>query len=176
MGLLAGVSILSVVEFVYHLFSKSCDKVKNLHKLKMVSPTSEKVAVEQGTLPNTDHALYHLTKYFNDFMNISDIHGVRYTTDKNLSTLSRIFWTVTVVGSLVACSLLIRDSYRHNELNPVLVKVDTKTWNSNEIGFPTVTICPDLNKTLFRSVNQCVGKSKKSEPLCAEFWSSFSKM
>ena len=135
MGLLAGISVLSIVE-TFYFFGKLLAERMTIKPIR-IHPNLFKTVVRRQIRANKNHALYQLTKYFGEFIKASDAHGVLYTTDKEQSSCGRIFWTLMVIGSIVFCSILIVDSINNGKLNPVIVGIDSKTWSSEEVSKKT---------------------------------------
>lgn len=125
MGLLAGVSVLSVVEVFYH-FAHECNKRKS-----KVHPESQLNNVRR--VVNEYHALYQLSMFFAEFVKISDMHGIRFTNDSSHTRCGRIFWTVLVILSIATCSFLVIDMYMHAEKSPVAVRIDPELWTLDEV-------------------------------------------
>jgi Amiloride-sensitive sodium channel len=120
MGLLAGISVLSIVEFFYLA-------VVFWKKDKKVQPASRprKVAWDQT------HALYLLTKYYANFLETSGIHGLHYLKDQR--RLGKCFWAFLIVTSIIFCSVLISDIYEHSEKSPVRTTIDDKLWTLEDV-------------------------------------------
>jgi Amiloride-sensitive sodium channel len=127
MGLLAGISFLSVVEVFYHLATvRSGLKVTN-----QVHPLTQ--ANRQVGWANENHALYQLMKYFMKYVKSSDVHGLSYVQDRSLGKFSRLFWIVLVALSLLICSTITIDVYNHVEKSPVVTRIDPQFWTLNDV-------------------------------------------
>lgn len=139
MGLLAGVSVLSLIEIVFHLLMSSTKKASVYLRSTRVLPMTPKRSVEQARTRNIkadeNHILYQFSKYVADFMKKSDVHGLNYTIDKNQSMFGRVLWTIIIIGSVVSCYVLVKYSYDHSEKNPVIISIDKKTWNIENVNF-----------------------------------------
>lgn len=129
-GLLAGVSVLSAVEIVYHIaiqFRSEQNRIRPTTQLESNNET-------QSAWGNQNHALYQLLRYFLEFIRSSNVHGLHYAQDRNQGKCGRIFWSLTIVSSMVFCSIFLLDLYEHAERSPVTITVDSKMWTLNEVG------------------------------------------
>jgi hypothetical protein len=68
MGLLAGISVLSLIEILYHFLSPSC--VNMFNRLRSTRVQAIDLRRDAGNVikANEAHVLYQLTKYVIDFM------------------------------------------------------------------------------------------------------------
>jgi Amiloride-sensitive sodium channel len=128
MGLLAGISIISIIELFYHVADVKFNK-KNLQ----VHPIANAQENRRVVRANKKHVLFQLIKYSFKFSKISDMHGLRYTQDQNLGRLGRIFWTVVVISSFVLCYFLVNNLYQHAEKSPVVTRIDSQMWTLNDV-------------------------------------------
>lgn len=133
-GLIAGVSVISLVEFVYHFIVYLLSLRTSKKLFVRVHPTiAERNAA--NVLPlNQDHAIYQCSKYFFEFTRESSIHGLLYTTNKDEKLTGRVFWAIVVLASTIACGFLIRDNLSHAELNPIVFGIDEKVWKVDEVN------------------------------------------
>lgn len=131
MGLIAGISIFSIIEFMLPL-------IKSLK----VTICKSRIAPEDDYprnrpprqfLINRDHLLYHLSLVFAEFLKKSSIHGVHYINDKGLSLKVKVFWLLAITASVISCSILVNDSLRNLQLNSVIVVLDEKIWNDEDV-------------------------------------------
>lgn len=124
LGLVAGISVMSIVEIFYHILimQKTNNKVHFFTDNTATNQTFE------------NHALFHLMKHFVAFVKISDMHGFPYITDTKQNRWSRIFWAVLVVVSFGICIILIRDIYQQAERSPVATRIDTKLWTLDDVS------------------------------------------
>lgn len=118
MGLLAGISILSVVEIFYHLVQFRSKKIKIEPELQAYARTA---------WLNEDHSLVHLGNYIVNFFKTSDMHGARYTQDRTLGAVSRIFWALLLLSSITLCGIIVGDMIRHAEKSPVATRIELKS-------------------------------------------------
>jgi Amiloride-sensitive sodium channel len=160
MGLLAGMSVLSIMEFFYLAsihFKNGNNKVQTTQRPKTVAW-------------NQSHPLYSLMKYFIEFLQLSDIHGVRYLKDQG--RLGKWFWAFLLSISAMFCSVLINDIYKHSELSPVHTSIDSNLltsedvrlasvirlmlkWCLLQIPFPTFYFCPGQDMDQFLKDKSC---------------------
>lgn len=132
-GLIAGVSVISLIEFLYHLLVYllgSCSKAK------VSSQIHPELLRPRNFLVNQDHVLYQCSKYFFEFIKASSIHGLIYTVSKKESKVGRVFWTFVVIASSITCGYAIVSNLSHAELNPVAFKIDDRVWKAEEVNKP----------------------------------------
>lgn len=132
-GLIAGISVISLIEFFYHfvVFLLSFRPSKKLF-FRIHPAEAERNAANVPSI-NQNHVLYHCSKYFYEFIKESSVHGLIYTTNKDEKVIGRIFWTTIVVFSSIICVFLIKDNLNHAELNPVAFQIDDKIWKVEEV-------------------------------------------
>jgi hypothetical protein len=68
--------------------------------------------------------------------------GIKYLTDKKLHWSEKLFWAIALTISIIACILLILDSFRKWQAAPVIVSFSEKFMNIWELPFAAITICP----------------------------------
>jgi Amiloride-sensitive sodium channel len=138
MGLIAGVSVLSLVEILYHMVDVLQMKIRlKLRKRRVACDQSKKSNRVIGKVinANQNHALYQLSKFVGQFMKTSDAHGFSYILDKNQSVLGRLFWALAVAASVAACTLLTFSAFENAELNPVAIKIDDEFVNVENVSW-----------------------------------------
>lgn len=132
LGLIAGISVISIIELVetaLKCIRLSCFKSK-------VSPDAEqRPRHRKRFLVNRDHLFYHLGKTFFEFLKESSVHGVRYTNDKTLKVWERIVWALILSVSITFCSILVLHSLNNLQSNSVIVTIDEKIWNVEEVRY-----------------------------------------
>jgi Amiloride-sensitive sodium channel len=174
LGLVAGMSFISVVELFYHITLKIFGSFKaetvKIHPQTIANTRN----LNQVLQVNNDHALYQLTKYFIEFIRTSDIPGMHYIIDSRRNKLVKVFWSTVVTLSLSICCVVIIDTVQHSELNPVIISLDEKIWkaqdvrtlerefflvidteHSFQIPFPALTYCPDPDNGLYELYKFC---------------------
>lgn len=129
MGLLAGISVLSIVEIFYHIL-KQCRKSDT-----KVYPIAHAKNPTRSIQANQSHALFQLTQYLVVYTKTSDLHGLKYASDKNESTIGNILWTVLVILSVLVCSGLVKDIYEHAEKSPVATFIESRKWTLDDVRF-----------------------------------------
>lgn len=132
MGLLAGISVFSIIELVMTIvkaFRFAACKTKIEPETDRVLRTRKKFLVDEK------HLFYQLSKTFGKLLKESNVHGVRYTSDKRLNVFERVFWVVTISLLLGFCSILVFNSLNNLQSNSVIVKVDEKIWSVEEVRF-----------------------------------------
>jgi hypothetical protein len=131
MGLLAGVSIISIIEVVYHIVS--CRQShRKIQQINLNLPI--RIAWR-----NENHALYQLSKYFVEYIKTSDIHGVHYLTDQRLTRGGKILWTLLIASSISICSFIVVYIYKHAEKSPVAISIDPQVLTLDEVRKVLIT-------------------------------------
>lgn len=130
MGLIAGVSVISIIEFAL-TFTK-CFQCR-LVKSKIAPEELQRPRPRKSFLMNRDHLFYHLGRNFVEFLRESGIHGVRYTNDKKLKVLERLFWVVTIVISVTFCSILTMESLNQLQSNSVAIALGEQIWTPENV-------------------------------------------
>ncbi|XP_073955030.1 pickpocket protein 28-like isoform X2 [Choristoneura fumiferana] len=77
-----------------------------------------------------------------DFAQNTTLHGLGYIADKKLSTIEKIFWTVSFVTSVSLCAMLIWNVWVKWQSAPIIVTASDDLISVEEVPFPSVTICP----------------------------------
>lgn len=95
------------------------------------------------------------TRFFTDYVNNSSVHGIKYITQRHRHWSESVFWILTFVISLSACSKMIYDVYSKWQQSPVIVSFAEKSTPLYQIPFPAITICSVI-------------KTSKSEVDCKE--------
>jgi Amiloride-sensitive sodium channel len=131
MGLLAGISILSIVEIFYYVAA-----IKLRKQAQQVHPVEQ--ANRQTAWANEDHLLLQLMRYFAKFIKTSDMHGMKYTQDKTISKAGRFFWTILVLFSLTVCSVLVIDMNQSAEKSPIVTRIDPQMWTLDDVSEKTL--------------------------------------
>lgn len=129
MGLIAGISVISLIELIYHLMSAFISK-KICSKTNRVSPENNRTKL----IVNDSHVLYQFSKYFVRFIKASSIHGIVFITERDRSRSGKLFWFVIMLISFGACSYLINDAKNHAELNPISFSIDENIWNVEDVS------------------------------------------
>lgn len=129
MGLIAGVSVISVIEFFYHFLSHLFPLGRN----RKITPEATNKLRNRNRAVNENHVLYQFSKYVVEFVRASSIHGVPLTTGRNRSRLQKLFWSLIVLFSIGACSYLINDARNLAELNPIAFGIDENIWNVKDV-------------------------------------------
>ena len=99
------------------------------------------------------------------FLESSTIHGLAYiSTTKNYV---RLFWTIVILTGFSTAGVLIHQSFKDWNENPVTTTIETRPIS--EITFPKVTVCPpkntltDLNYYLMKTKNMTLNNNTKDE-------------
>lgn len=79
---------------------------------------------------------------FKEFCAYSSIHGVRHLY--NPVWYEKIIFNICIIGSIVACILIMR-LVRYERLErPIILSYDEKSMTIKEIPFPAITVCPQV--------------------------------
>ena len=132
-GLLAGISVISLVESAFGLFIVTITKFHQFKKLSKISiETHLDASQNRMFLVNHEHVLYQCSGYVRQFAESSTIHGINHIANINKQLIERIFWTMIAAISSALCVILIFDTTKHAELNPIEFGIDEKIWSLNE--------------------------------------------
>lgn len=130
MGLLAGISVFSIIELFWTtakcFWFAAC-------KSKITPETVQPPRRRKKFLVNKKHLFYHLGQTFVELLKESNIHGVHYTSDKRLTKVERLFWFIVICVSLACCSILVFNSLKDLQSNSVMVAVDERVWTATEV-------------------------------------------
>lgn len=135
LGLFAGVSMISIIEFLYFFIYKPILRTV-LHRVHKIHPRNL-IKIESQTVPqiNEQHVLYQLSAYFLEFLNRSTIHGVNFIADTEQNFYERIFWIIFVAFSITICYIMTIATYKHAELNPAVINIDERLWTIKDVCF-----------------------------------------
>jgi Amiloride-sensitive sodium channel len=124
MGLLAGISVLSLIEIFYFT-------VKNF--LRVQNRVEPKSLEFQNSRDRNVKALNQVSLFLIEFVELSDLHGLQYVKDKREGRVGMILWAAMVFLSFIACSFLIRDLFHNAEKSPVAIRINPQKWTLNEV-------------------------------------------
>lgn len=131
MGLLAGISVFSIIELVMTIVKclrfAAC-KSKVVPKAKV-----RKTRRRKKLKVNEQHLLYHLSRTFLELLKESSVHGLHYTNNKRLTKYERVFWFIIICFLLVFSSVLVIDSLRNLKSNSVIFAIDEKIWSVEDV-------------------------------------------
>lgn len=158
MGLLAGISVFSMIELLMTIVKAVQVEVC---KSKVAPKTVRKPKSGKKFLVNRKHLLYHLIRTLVELLKASNIHGVHFISDKTLSVLERIFWSIIVCVLMAFSSVMVVQSLKDLQSSAVIVSIDDKVWNAEDVRFwwvmyalwcwffqvpfPIVSFCPDID-------------------------------
>jgi hypothetical protein len=130
-GLIAGVSVISLIEVFYHILLYLISRRPSNKVFVKIHRETDQIIAE--TILNQEHVLYQCSKYLYEFMKQSSIHGLNYMTDKDQKLVGRFFWMIVVSASALACGYLVADTLSHAELNPTAFQIDEKIWRAEDV-------------------------------------------
>lgn len=137
MGLMAGVSVLSLVEFFYFLVNGL------INRKKVAAHDQLRREANQVTGNSQKHGFSHMYTHFVEFMKSSDMHGLKYAQGQTRIRCEKMSWTLLVTLSITICSILIKNMNEHAEKLPVVIKIDPEVWTLDDVRNIS------LNKKLF---------------------------
>lgn len=164
MGLVAGVSVFSIIELIFTVLK--CARLvfckTKVHPIIMVHPKTQspKLALNQ------QHLFYHFGMNFVGFLEKTSIHGMHYLKDKRLRWVEKTFWIIAIFSSTVVCTFLIVDSLEALHTKAVIISYDEKIYSKEDIPFPVISFCPDSDAALLTRhfyclwVDECDGLNK----------------
>lgn len=81
--------------------------------------------------------------------------GIKYLTDQQRNWSEKVFWSIALILSIIACSYCIYLSWRKFVDSPLIFSFAPKPMNIWDIPFCAVTICPtgtlvSINQTSFQ--------------------------
>ncbi|XP_031636172.1 pickpocket protein 28-like [Contarinia nasturtii] len=82
--------------------------------------------------------------FFKEFCKNSNIHGLRYVTEKKLHIIERLVWLISIGVALWYSGSMIQKTYIEWQENPVKISTTDTRSLIETIPFPTLTICPDI--------------------------------
>lgn len=163
--LLAGVSILSIIE-VFHFMI-----VELTRNTRKVQPLNQPIDSTPSWV-NSNHVLFHLSKYFLEFIKFSNIHGIRHTQSSNICV--KIFWIILEALSILFCLFLVTNAYNNIEKSPKETRIESEKWTIDDvrfflelamtaawiyiilqISFPAILICPDADVNVYENDKRC---------------------
>lgn len=132
MGLLAGISVFSMIELLVTTVKAfqfgAC-------KSKIAPDVVRRTKSGKTFLVNRKHLLYHLSRTFVELLNDSNVHGVHYISDRTLKAIERVFWLIVICVLMAFSSELVFQSLRNLQSNAVIVAIDEKVWNAEDVRF-----------------------------------------
>lgn len=131
MGLLAGISVFSIIEIVVTIVKSFRFAVC---KSRVDPQVDQRPRIQKKFLVNKKHIFYHLSKSFSELTKESNVHGVHYTSNKRLHVIERIFWFIIICVLLAFCSVLVLDSLSNLRSNSVIVTLDDKIWSVEDVS------------------------------------------
>lgn len=130
MGLIAGISVFSIIELALTLMKTLRFSIR---KSKVGAENVSRQRSKKTFLIDRDHLLYHLGRAVLEFLKESGIHGVHYLNDKATGVKMRAFWFLAIGISMACCSILVHDSFTTLQSSSVIIALDEKIWNVEEV-------------------------------------------
>lgn len=134
MGLIAGISVISLVEVLYQFFCNLCScEIRSSTMVTRISVAAVRER-EERMLSNQARVSYKVMNYISSFVQNSSVHGISYIMNKDQNLLKKLFWLIAVLLSVVTCSVLIIDERQKADLNPTLFSIDEVIWNVKDVS------------------------------------------
>jgi hypothetical protein len=131
LGLIAGVSIISLVEVFYFLITICYQKLVKLCNAARIHPELiQPIRREAWKQDKDDNRLLH---YLIEFFNESSVHGVNKIVEKDQKAIGKFLWTIIVLISFFTCCALIGSYAKNSETDPVAFELDEKLWSIEEV-------------------------------------------
>lgn len=130
LGLIAGMSAISFIEFIYHFIRALTKKLF----VKVHPKAPERVFPRQCFVANNETFKRQFTKIIDEYSKKSNIHGLQYTNDKQLSLFEKSFWVICVFSSTVICTLVVHETIQRAKLNSIVTAIDSKTWTTKDVS------------------------------------------
>lgn len=132
-GLIAGFSLISLVEICYHFLLYLASFRSSRRLFRRTYPEQDFRSIR--TTFNQDHVIYQCSQYFFKFIEKSSVHGLTYTTKKGVPLSGRVFWMTFTIISATTCGFLIKDVLKNAELNPITFQIDEEIWKVEDVSF-----------------------------------------
>jgi Amiloride-sensitive sodium channel len=131
LGLIAGVSAISVVELLYHLVSGVF--AKRFASMK-VEPLHEHPRRRSFLSVESRNPWRKLLKSLVDFTKQSSIHGLSYITNEQQNLTGAVLWLLIVASAFLCCLISLTHSVTHSVDNPILLGIDEKLWTLRDVS------------------------------------------
>lgn len=129
LGLIAGISAISLTEFAFHLLRALTNKLSS-----KVYPTDKKKPSKEEGWGTKNNLWYQCSHYVLNYIKKSSIHGFHQTTNRKFGHFERIFWTTCVLMSAVLCIIFVFETAEHAASNPAVFEIDTKVWKVEDVN------------------------------------------
>lgn len=135
MGLIAGMSLISVIEMVLRIMMTVVQAFRKLRKRNKTWAyrSSEQVSNESPNEVNA--AKWKILTFITNFIENSSIHGLQEISIRGQHIAEKLFWAVTVSASTGFCLITIFDITKHSELNPIEYGSDDKIWSLSDVSW-----------------------------------------
>ncbi|CAO1410220.1 unnamed protein product [Diamesa hyperborea] len=120
-----------------------------MNKKSKITPVQPKVPITSNfmQLPDT-HPMIQFINYSKEYCKATTIHGFSYVVEAKRHLAEKIFWMTTIIISMIACAILIAETLRSSELNPISIAMIETPWKIENILHPAITICPDFDNVV----------------------------
>lgn len=129
-GLIAGVSIISLIEIVFHVLCDSCSSLYSRFLPTRVYPMQRNEVLKTK---NSKSFKDHLKIYFMEYVRESSIQGVPYIANEDRNFVEKLIWIFAIIASTIVCLILVKNSWENAEINPVSFGIDEKIWSAEEV-------------------------------------------
>jgi Amiloride-sensitive sodium channel len=131
LGLIAGVSAISVVELLYHIISGVF--AKRIVSMK-VQPLHEHPRRRGFLGIESQNHWRKLLRSLVDFTKQSSIHGLSYINNEQQNSVGAVLWVLIVASAFLLCLISVTHSVTHSVHNPILLGIDEKLWTLQDVS------------------------------------------
>ena len=128
MGLIAGLSSISLIELVVFLLNTVVNKI-----LPRIRPSVHPIAKQRPKKVFLEVNKKKISMFLAVFMQKSSIHGVSLVANEKKSKIERTFWLVTIILLSILSWYAIFDTMKSAELKPIMISIDEKLWSSSDV-------------------------------------------
>jgi acid-sensing ion channel, other len=96
-----------------------------------------------------------MDRHIRDFFSQTTLHGLKYLYRKKSNQFEKIFWTISLLVSIILTILMISKLLQNYLNNPIVIYNDKYEYSLSDFYFPSITICPTLifNTRTIKTVN-----------------------
>lgn len=90
---------------------------------------------------SSNHIPTTLSEKFNEYLENTTLHGLKYTGDKSISLCERTFFIIAFIIVVLMSAYFITNVYQKWSATPVIIGLNPQQTELKNIPFPAVTIC-----------------------------------
>lgn len=133
MGLVAGMSLLSIIELILLTLTFTFRVLKNHKNRNKVWAFKSPATRPKEFFLNKKATFENFSDFIVKFLTKSSIHGLQKIADKNRNLCEKGFWISVALASAIFSLVMIYDVTESSELNPIEFAIDEKIWNLNDV-------------------------------------------